>query len=39
MHSVLFYYLDKFVRYVWPANKVWVEKYKYVVWFNCWITL
>ena len=39
VYSVMFYYLDKFVRFVWPAAKAWIEKYKYAVWFECWLTL
>ncbi len=36
VYSVLLWYLDKFVRYLWPAAKVWLEKCKYAVWFECW---
>jgi hypothetical protein len=39
VYSVMFYYLDKFVRFEWPAAKAWIEKYKYAVWFECWLTL
>jgi len=31
VYSVMFYYLDKFVRFVWPATKAWFEKYKYAI--------
>jgi hypothetical protein len=39
VYSVMFYYLDKFGRFVWPAAKVWIERCKYAVWFDCWLTL
>jgi hypothetical protein len=39
VYSVTFYYLDKFVRFLWPAAKAWIERYKYAVWFECWLTL
>ena len=35
-YSVLFYYMDKFLRYVWPSAKAWIENYKYP---KCWLTL
>ena len=38
VYSVLFYYLDKFVRFVWPAAKTWIEKFKFSFWFECWLT-
>jgi hypothetical protein len=34
VYSVMFYYLDKFVRYVRPAARHWLEKYKYAICFD-----
>ena len=34
VYSVMFYYLDKFVRFVWPAAIAWLEKYKYAICFD-----